>query len=155
MKFNFSDSKNIKFSRKKIALIVLLLVLLFVIFSVVGCMNYFLGKIDRETEENVSVQEEFFETDVYNENLEQVAPEDVEWNNSSLYDDNKLINILVVGQDGRDSGGRTRTDTKILLSFNPENNEASMISFLIAVSGCKLPASVYVAGNVTSIASSS
>lgn len=129
MKIDINKLKNIKLSKKSISFVVLAVILLLLLLSVVGCANYFLGKINRETDENV-IQEEFFETDVYNENLDVVNPEDVEWNNSSLYDDNKLINILVVGQDGRDAEGRTRTDTMILLSFNPETNEASMISFL-------------------------
>ncbi len=130
MKFNIDEIKNVRISKKKITAAAIVIVLLLLIFSVIGCVNYFLGKINRETDENTPLQEEFFETDVYNENLEQVNPDDVQWNNSSIYDDSKLVNILVVGQDGREAEGRTRTDTMILLSFNPETNEASMISFL-------------------------
>lgn len=130
MMLNDKITKSTGLSKKKITAVALVAILLIIIFSVIGCVNHFLGKINRETDDELLTQEEFFETDVYNENLEELAPEDVEWNNSELYDDSKLVNILVVGQDGRDAEGRTRTDTMILLSFNPETNEASMISFL-------------------------
>lgn len=130
MMLNDKITKSTGLSKKKITAVALVAILLIIIFSVIGCVNHFLGKINRETDDELLTQEEFFETDVYNENLEELDPEDVEWNNSELYDDSKLVNILVVGQDGRDAEGRTRTDTMILLSFNPETNEASMISFL-------------------------
>lgn len=117
-----------KKNKKRTVLIVILLLLLAFIFSVLGIINFFLGKINRESD--VEAQDEYFETDVYNENLEEISPEDVVWDNQQLYDDSSLVNILVVGQDGRESNGRQRTDTMILLSFNPETNKASMISFL-------------------------
>ncbi len=122
--------KDIKITKKNVIPIIILILILLLLLSVVFTANHFLGKINRESEEDLSYVEEYFETDVHNENLEEINPEDVDWNNKELYDDDKLVNILVVGQDGREATGRTRTDTMILLSFNPETNEASMISFL-------------------------
>lgn len=117
-----------KKNKKRTALLVILFLLLALLLSVIGVVNFFLGKINRESD--VESQDEYFETDVYNENLEEILPEDIEWDNQQLYDDSNLVNILVVGQDGRESNGRQRTDTMILLSFNPETNKATMISFL-------------------------
>ncbi len=122
--------KDIKLTKKNAVPIIILILILLLLMSVLFVANNFLGKINREKEEDLSYVEEYFETDVHNENLEEINPEDVDWNNKALYNDDKLVNILVVGQDGREAVGRTRTDTMILLSFNPETNEASMISFL-------------------------
>ncbi len=122
--------KDIKLTKKNAVPIIILILILLLLMSVLFVANNFLGKINREKEEDLSYVEEYFETDVHNENLEEINPEDVDWNNKELYNDDKLVNILVVGQDGREAVGRTRTDTMILLSFNPETNEASMISFL-------------------------
>ena len=122
--------KDIKFTKKKAIPIIILILILLLVLSVLFAVNHFLGKINREGEEDLSYVEEYFETDVHNENLEEIHPDDVDWYNKELYNDDKLVNILVVGQDGREAVGRTRTDTMILLSFNPETNEASMISFL-------------------------
>ena len=130
MDSNVENVKKNKPSKKKITLIAVLVILLLIAAAIFGGVNYFLGKINRETAEEVSVQEEIFETDVYNENLEAVEPENVEWDNSAVYDDSDLVNILIAGQDGRGETGRTRTDVMILLSFNPATNEVSMISFL-------------------------
>lgn len=121
--------KDIKLTKKNITLIIILVLVFLLFMSVFLTANHFLGKINRENE-NETYVEEYFETNAYNDNLEIIDPEDVDWYNKELYNDDKLVNILVVGQDGREAEGRTRTDAMILLSFNPETNEASMISFL-------------------------
>ncbi len=122
--------KDMKLTKKNAVLIIVLILIILLLLSVFLVANHFLGKINREGEEDLSYVEEYFETNVHNENLEEIHPDDVDWYNKEMYNDDKLVNILVVGQDGRESVGRTRTDTMILLSFNPETNEASMISFL-------------------------
>ena len=121
--------KDIKITKKNAVFIIVLLLILALLLSVVSVANHFLGKINRENEDDVYV-EEYFETNAYDENLEEIHPDDIDWYNKELYNDDKLVNILVVGQDGRETTGRSRTDAMILLSFNPETNEASMISFL-------------------------
>lgn len=122
--------KDMKLTKKNAVLIIVLILIILLLLSVFLVANHFLGKINREGEEDLSYVEEYFETNVHNENLEEIHPDDIDWYNKEMYNDDKLVNILVVGQDGRESVGRTRTDTMILLSFNPETNEASMISFL-------------------------
>lgn len=64
--------------------------------------------------------------------LEVIDPEDVEWNTdiSKFINNDDLVNILLIGQDRRPDEGRQRSDAMILCSFNPQTNEASMISFL-------------------------
>lgn len=57
-------------------------------------------------------------------------PDDVEWNFIEQIEDDRLINILLVGQDRREGEGRQRSDTMILCSINPETGETSLISFL-------------------------
>lgn len=42
----------------------------------------------------------------------------------------KDLGCLLVGQDRRPGQGRQRSDSMILCSYNPENNQLSMISFL-------------------------
>ncbi len=116
----------------KKGLIVFLAILLTLFLSCVVVANQFLNKINRfEEVETIPAEEEFFETDPHNGSLEAIEPESVEWNgeNYSASDD-KLINILLVGQDRRPGEGRQRSDSMILCSFNPETNEVALISFL-------------------------
>lgn len=116
---------------KKIALITIAALLIILLISVVAAAGHFLGKINRVGDEDmIAAEDEYFETDPYNADLEEISPDDIDWDDQELYDDSELINILVVGQDRREDYGRQRTDTMILLSFNPKNNKASVISFL-------------------------
>lgn len=124
-----SSDKN-KGSKKSIVIIAVVGVILILFFAVIGVVNNFLNKINKEDEEGIETSEEFFETDTFNGNYEVISPDDIQWDQSELYDDSELLNILIVGQDSREATGRQRTDTMILLSFNPETNKASMISFL-------------------------
>ncbi len=73
-------------------------------------------------------------TDGIQDGTETAPPEtDVQWPDIGelpKFDDDKLINILIVGQDRRAGEGRQRSDTMILVSINPETNNVSLISFL-------------------------
>lgn len=116
----------------KKGIFIFLAVLLTLVLSGVVVANQFLNKINRfEEVETIPAEEEFFETDPHNGEYEIIEPESVEWNgeNYSASDD-KLINILLVGQDRRPGEGRQRSDSMILCSFNPATNEVSLISFL-------------------------
>ncbi|MBQ6293309.1 MAG: LCP family protein [Lachnospiraceae bacterium] len=44
--------------------------------------------------------------------------------------DEDLINIMLVGQDTRNSASRTRSDSMILVSINPKTHKVALISFL-------------------------
>lgn len=121
-----------KQKKGKKGFVIFFAILLTFVLSGFFVANHFLNKINRfEEVETIPADEEFFETDVNNGSLEVIDPEGVEWNgeNYSATDD-KLINILLVGQDRRPGEGRQRSDSMILCSFNPETNEVALISFL-------------------------
>lgn len=59
-----------------------------------------------------------------------IDPADVDWDFIERIEDDHLINILLVGQDRREGEGRTRSDTMILCSINPETGGVALISFL-------------------------
>jgi LCP family protein required for cell wall assembly len=124
-----------KMKRKKVKkiIIIILAVVLVLELGVFGVMNYFLGKIQRITDESmIPATEETFETDDNVSGLDVIDPSKVKWDNNGIgnYNDDGLINILLVGQDRREGQGRQRSDTMIVLSFNPKTNQVSMISFL-------------------------
>lgn len=125
-----STEKKKKKGIKVVAAIIIVLLLLFL--SAVVVANHYLNKINKvEDVVPIPVEEEDFETDVYSPSLEVIEPESVDWNGETYSgDDDRLLNILLVGQDRREGQGRQRSDSMILCSFNPENNQLSMISFL-------------------------
>lgn len=124
--------KKQKKKKKSKGFRVFLAILLTLILSGTFVANHFLNKINRFSEyETVPVEDEYFETDVHNDSLEIIDPENIEWNGENYSaNDDKLINILLVGQDRREGEGRQRSDSMILCSFNPETNEVALISFL-------------------------
>lgn len=89
-----------------------------------------IGKIDNENIVTVAPEMEDFETDGKKEDAVEVEPESVELETVPMTDDEKLINIMLVGQDRRPGEGRQRSDSMILCSYNPKTNELSIISFL-------------------------
>lgn len=123
-----------KKKRKGLKALLAILIVFLAAFAAVGITgNHFLNKINRVSDVvTVPAEEEFFETDAYDESLEIIEPEDIVWNEENIdgANDKDLINILLVGQDKREGQGRQRSDAMILCSFNPETNELSMISFL-------------------------
>lgn len=128
---------------------VVLLILLLLIGLVVGgglyVMDHYLDKINKVDPEDVSVippEMEDFETDEgmdpdYTTDSSD-TPSDTSSNTSSTqpepskpaFDDDKLLNILLVGQDRREGEGRQRSDSMILCSINTETGKVSLISFL-------------------------
>ena len=102
-------------------------VILIVAAITIGAVNHFLmqSDIDEQTSETQTTQVLSTEDNVLN-------PEDVEWNGDKFeaLNNDGLVNILLIGQDRREGEGRQRSDAMILCSFNPENNQLSMISFL-------------------------
>lgn len=137
------DNKNAKpkMTKKKKVLMIILIVIVSLVLIGIGV--YFGGKkylerrffdpISRTYNEDIKVippEAENFETDDFNENYETVDPDDIDWGESSDFNDEELINILLVGQDRRKGQGRQRSDTMILCSINPETKEISLISFL-------------------------
>lgn len=123
-----------KGKKRELKVFLTILMAFVVIFFAVGVIgNHYLNKINRVNDVvTVPAEDEFFETDAYDESLEVIDPDDVLWegNQFSNANDEQLINILLVGQDKREEQERQRSDAMILCSFNPETNELSMISFL-------------------------
>ncbi len=134
MKKNKEKKRNVK----KTVLIILLCLLLFILLvgaAGVITVNHYLNKINRVNEvvDVIPPENEFFEIDESpDENLEVVDPESIVWEETPgvAFNDEDLINILLVGQDRRPGQGRQRSDSMILCSYNPKTNELAMISFL-------------------------
>lgn len=130
-----------KLNKKKKVLLILLIVVSSLLLLGVGgwhvskkiIENKFFNSINRTYEnkiEIVSPEDEDFETDDFNEEYENVDPDEIDWGELSDFNDDELINILLVGQDRRQGQGRQRSDTMILCSINPKTKEISLISFL-------------------------
>ena len=125
--------------KKHVGLIVIgviLLLLLVIVGGVFLAANHYLNKINKidansSEFETVAPDLEDFETDESSgEGLEDMAPEDVDWEVLEPLMDDELINLLLVGQDRRPGQGRQRSDSMIVCSINPETMEVSLVSFL-------------------------
>ena len=78
-----------------------------------------------------------FQADAYRATLsaddEQVIfdhPVTPTWTQAGPLNDEDLINIMLVGQDTRDTAYRERSDSMILVSINPKTHKVALISFL-------------------------
>ena len=117
---------------KKILLVPIIIVAVICAICAAGVLtlNAFLNRMNRVDEVvTVSPADEDFETDA-NNGLEEMLPEDVQWEKAESLNDDRLLNILLVGQDRRPGEGRQRSDAMIVISINPESKKVSMISFL-------------------------
>lgn len=105
--------------RYKIPMIVLAIVLILAIAAYFAVSHY-LNRIGREDPPVFSPEptEELSEE-------ERQAKEAIE-----PFMDDKLLNILLIGQDARPGQGRQRSDSMILCSVNPDTKRVSMISFM-------------------------
>ncbi len=152
--------KKKKSSAKKVVLIVLLTVIsVILIITAAGVLliHHYIGSINyvdpNNTEHNVLPGEDVYLTDDEANNIEELFPGgypddtgvgdvteppmtngEIIWPDTddiTSFEDDKLINILIVGQDRRDGqSARQRTDSMILVSVNPETYQVSIISFL-------------------------
>lgn len=105
------NAKNKKSKAKKTVLAILSIILVLVIG--VGIVGYnFADKLlsSFDTEEEL----------VSNEHV----------SDSLLYNDEKQINVLLVGVDARESGASSRSDTMILVTLDNKNKEIKLTSFL-------------------------
>lgn len=116
-------------------------VVLFFLLALLGSglfvVKHYLGKINRvddsKVENIIPPENEDFEVDSSpsGSNVEDTMdPDDVQWDDVKAFQDDHLINILLVGQDRWKGQGRQRSDTMILCSINPETKQISLISFL-------------------------
>ncbi len=128
-----------KASAKKTVLTVLcvfLAVVLAVLIGVTIYMESFLGLINKadpnETQDYMS-EEEYMQSE--GEDEEATGPEEdpdsVEWGDvDPIVSSKDIINILLVGQDKRKTGGNARSDAMILCTINKSAKTITMISFM-------------------------
>jgi len=138
----------------RVVLIVILALILAIVLAVFFVVKSYLNQIGRTEDAaipTIAPEDEFFEVDVTPEpsptlsgsddpveptrdpNVLDIDPDDVEWPFIEALEDDKLINILLVGQDKMPDEayqGRMHSDTMILCSINPETGEVAMVSFL-------------------------
>lgn len=142
-KYQRKDTGTAKGKKKRKALKIILIimgVLLALILMAIAALSLtaygYLDKINKtETavEDVVAPEEEDFEVDKpeeIDETVPEVDPSSIEWEETESIDGAQLINILLVGQDDSTTTHRTRTDSMILCSINPETKKVSVISFL-------------------------
>lgn len=118
---------------KVILILVIVLAILLMLFSGAALiMDHFLSKIDKADNSVIAdgaLDLEPEEEEDIPEDALVLNPDEVEWADIEALEDNGLVNILLVGQDSR-TGARERSDSMILVSFNPETGETSLISFM-------------------------
>lgn len=126
------DILSSKRKKKRIIIIAVILAIILLIGAVAaGVTGHFLGKMNRVDEEvTIAPDDEDFETDEARDGDKKMKPGDVKWDPSEPLGDTDFLNILLVGQDRREGEGRQRSDTMILVSFNKDTKEVSVISFL-------------------------
>lgn len=125
--------------KKRTGLIVMAVILGLLIALLLGVFIFLqvkLGKIrrvDPTQETQVPPSEEEFEP---NEDpsdadgLDAIDPEDVSWANVQVAYDEKIKNILLIGQDRRPNEGRSRSDSMIVCSINTRTNEITLTSIM-------------------------
>lgn len=123
-----------------IALCVILALLLLLLVVGATFLDSTLKKINRvqtTTEYTLSQSEidNLYATDegdaTADPNIPTMNPDDVTWGTEPTYIVNdKMVNILLIGQDRREGQGRQRSDAMILCTFNTEKKTLTMTSFL-------------------------
>lgn len=152
--------KHKTITKCQIILILVLIIIFVLVLGGFAIIKSYLGQInrtyDQNTSEDILPTNEYFEVDETDGNSDETIasdsdsdkdledkaksdakdeipfldPDDVEWDFIERIEDDKLINILLVGQDRREGESRQRSDCMILCSINPETGEISLISFL-------------------------
>ena len=117
------------------AIVMLSLVLALLIAAAVG-VNYFLSRLGRIEDpladgETLPKMTDEFDTDTQEgiETLETVAPSDVTFDTVDVLQGD-VINIMLIGQDRRPGEERSRSDSMILVTLNPDKNVIQLTSFM-------------------------
>ena len=102
--------------------------------------NYLSGLVNRETEVQETLSQEQIEEILMEETIapdETTAPvmkeEDMDWGENQgevIETTDNVVNILLIGQDARKNGVRSRSDSMILVTFNKKDKTITMTSFL-------------------------
>lgn len=135
------DNTKKKSTGKRIALIIVCVVLALILLLMIGgsiWVNSVLNRLNRP--EDVTLPDEEIEnilneTDPVEEDFtgEVVDPEDIQMPDApadEIETADHIINILLIGQDRRENQGRQRSDAMILCTINTENKTLVMTSFL-------------------------
>ena len=116
-------------------IVILSLVLAMLIAAAVG-VNYFLNRLGHIEDpapsgETLPRMSDEFDTDTQEgmETLETVQPSDVTFETVDVLEGD-VINIMLIGQDRRPGEERSRSDSMILVTLNPQKNSIQLTSFM-------------------------
>ena len=116
-------------------IVILSLVLAMLIAAAVG-VNYFLNRLGHiedpaSSGETLPRMSDEFDTDTQEgmETLETVQPSDVTFETVDVLEGD-VINIMLIGQDRRPGEERSRSDSMILVTLNPQKNAIQLTSFM-------------------------
>lgn len=119
-------------------LIVILAILLVLMIAVAVGIDFVLGNLgrfddpERIPEDTTPITDEF-DTDstiAGQETIQTVDPSDVTLSPVEILQGEDVVNIMLIGQDARPGEGRSRSDSMILVTLNPEKNAIQMTSFM-------------------------
>ena len=122
-----------------IALSVILAIILAVLIAVTAYMERMLNLINKNPDDSTmsrEAYEQFLKDQQATEETgftgETIDPDDVDLdlNKEPVEEKDHIINIMLIGQDSRSGGGRTRSDVMILCTVNTITKELTMTSFL-------------------------
>lgn len=128
-------------SGKKIALIIVVVVLSLVLLTALGIaiyLGWFFNKIHKNPNQEVTLSPEQIQQ-VLEEDKDAtrpsgatvVVPEDVQWEQAEKLDSSEhIFNILLIGQDRRPGEVRARSDTMMLITIDTRDYAVTMTSFL-------------------------
>lgn len=117
-----------------IGVVGVLLTVCIIAFAYVQAKLNKINKADAQNFEVILPEEEYFETDAMEEiaeGIEELAPEDIQWDTDVTILNNKdIINILLIGQDRREGESRARSDSMIVATLNKSKKTIQLTSFM-------------------------
>lgn len=138
-----SPNKHRKLPTWAFVLICTLTAIFVLILAVVITVNAVLNKISRpDLNQEFYTEDELMELDLQEAVKEretentvvypELDPKDITWTqvDEHIGEKQKLVNILLIGQDARHGEARARSDSMILLTFNKTTKHITMTSFL-------------------------
>lgn len=89
-----------------------------------------LGGIDRIGDEyRVDASQDSFDVDS-SAGEDTLSDEDVQFQDGEAVQDDRVINVLLIGRDDRKGDGRGRSDSMIVVSLNRDTEQISMVSLM-------------------------
>lgn len=132
------ESGEPKETRKKMPLWLKVSVIVFSILIVIGTgvllwLNSLYSNMKYEDGSRIQQEAEIFEQDADAEDLEEVDPNAVTWENDtdSARKEDDVINFLLVGEEAiNDGGGRGRTDSIMIATINKKQKAIKLTSIM-------------------------